>query len=88
MKIGILITGHTPDKLVGECGSYGDMFENLLKDESFTFAQYTVLEGNFPNLDDCDGYVITGSKFGAYDCLDWIPRLEKFIRNCFDTDIV
>ena len=86
MKIGILITGHTPDKLVDEFGSYGDMFENLLQDESFTFAQYTVLEGNFPNLDDCDGYVITGSKFGAYDCLDWIPRLEKFIRNCFDTD--
>ena len=87
MKIGILITGHTPDRLANEFGSYGDMFENLLQDETFTFEQYTVLEGDFPELNACDGYVITGSKFGVYDCLGWIQRLEEFIRNCFKKDI-
>ena len=31
---------------------------------------------------DFDGYVITGSKHGAYDDLPWIPPLEEFIREC------
>ncbi len=86
MKIGILITGHLPEKLADDFGNYGDMFESLLQDEGFTFAKYTVLENHFPKLDDCDGYIITGSKYGVYENLEWIPKLEKFIRNCFKTN--
>ena len=86
MKIGILITGHLPEQLADDFGNYGDMFESLLQDEGFTFAKYTVLENHFPNLYDCDGYIITGSKYGVYENLEWIPKLEKFIRNCFKTN--
>ena len=87
MKIGILITGHPPENLIEEFGNYGDMFAQLLEDKNFTFSTYTVLENTFPKLNDCDGYIITGSKFGVYDDLTWIPRLEEFIRNCFNTAI-
>ena len=79
MKIGILITGHLPEQLADDFGNYGDMFESLLQDEGFTFAKYTVLENHFPNLDDCDGYIITGSKYGVYENLEWIPKLEKLL---------
>lgn len=87
MKIGILITGHIPEQLSDDFGNYGDMFESLLQDEDFTFAQYTVLENKFPNLGDCDGYIITGSKYGVYENLEWIQKLETFIRKCFNANI-
>ncbi|MEO0692966.1 MAG: type 1 glutamine amidotransferase, partial [Pseudomonadota bacterium] len=38
----------------------------------------------FPNsVHDCDGWLITGSKHGAYEDLPWIPRLEGFLRDAY-----
>ena len=85
MKIGILQTGHSPDELKDDLGDYGDMFVKLLGDQGFEFEIFSVVDNQFPaSVDDADGWLITGSKHGAYEDHDWIPPLEDLIREIAD----
>ena len=82
MKIGILQTGHAPDALIAATGDYDQMFRELLGGHGFDFETYAVVDGRFPaGADACDGWVITGSRHGAYEDHDWIPPLEALIRD-------
>ncbi len=82
MKIGILITGHPPEPL-SQNGRYDAYFKRLLGDETFTYASWAVVDGEIPDsVSDADGWLITGSRHGAYEDHDWIPPLEDFIRAC------
>ncbi len=82
MKIGILETDIVDENVIGKYGSYPDMFSNLLLaiDNSLCFQTYQVINFEYPSaIDECDAYLITGSKFSAYDNEPWINRLKKFI---------
>jgi len=84
MKIGILLTGHVPDEVVDTLGAYPQMMMTLLAGHDFTFETFTVVDGHFPqSVDDADGWLITGSKHGAYEDHAWIPPLEQFIRDTY-----
>lgn len=84
MKIGILQTGRAPNDLVAEHGDYDGMFRTLLAGRGFTFETYPVLDGVFPNsVDEADGWLITGSRFGAYEDHPWIAPLEEFLRAAY-----
>lgn len=81
MKIGILQTGHSPDEFKEELGDYGKMFEKLLDGHGFEFVTFSVVDQEFPaSVEDADGWLITGSKHGAYEDHPWIPQLEDLIR--------
>ena len=81
MKIGILLTGHAPDIVLGELGDYDTMFARLLAGHGFDYQAWAVVDGDFPpGPDAADGWLISGSKHGAYEDHDWIPPLEDFIR--------
>ncbi|SFS40651.1 GMP synthase (glutamine-hydrolysing) [Sulfitobacter marinus] len=80
MKIGILQTGHSPDNMKDQLGDYGEMFTKLLGGHDFDFQIWSVVDGDFPaSAVDADAWLITGSKFGAYEDHDWIPPLEQLI---------
>lgn len=84
MLIGILQTGHAPDALVARSGTYPDMFERLLADQGFQFRTYSVVEMEFPaSINDCDGWLLTGSRHGAYEDHPFIAPLEAFIRDAY-----
>lgn len=84
MLIGILQTGLAPEALSDQMGDYPDMFARLLDGHGFTFRTYRVVDGQFPaSVHDCDGWLITGSRHGAYEDHPWIPPLEDFIRTAF-----
>ena len=84
MLIGILQTGLAPEALSDEMGDYPDMFARLLDGYGFTFRTYRVVDGQFPDsVTSCEGWLITGSRHGAYEDHPWIPPLEDFIRNAF-----
>jgi GMP synthase-like glutamine amidotransferase len=84
MKIGILQTGLAPDALKDEMGDYPDMFARLLAGHGFTFQTFRVVDGEFPaSVMECDGWLITGSRHGAYEDHPWIPPLEQFIRDAY-----
>lgn len=84
MLIGILQTGLAPENLASDLGDYPDMFARLLDGNGFDFRTFRVVEGEFPkSVTECDGWLITGSRHGAYEDHDWIPPLEQFIRDAF-----
>uniref|UniRef100_UPI003B516FE7 type 1 glutamine amidotransferase n=1 Tax=Roseovarius indicus TaxID=540747 RepID=UPI003B516FE7 len=81
MKIGILMTGHAVPELQERAGDYDAMFARLLAGRGFEFETYNVVDEQYPSAPDaCDGWLITGSKHGAYEDHPWIPPLEEFIR--------
>jgi GMP synthase-like glutamine amidotransferase len=81
MKIGILQTGDAPDALRPAHGNYPDLFQRLLADQGFGFRTWRVLDMDFPaSPHDAEGWLITGSRFGAYEDHAFIPPLEDFIR--------
>ncbi|MFD2738993.1 type 1 glutamine amidotransferase [Sulfitobacter aestuarii] len=84
MKIGILQTGHSPDDFKKQLGDYGEMFTKLLDGHGFDFEIFSVVDNIFPDsITAAEGWLITGSKHGAYEDHDWIPPLEDFIRETY-----
>ena len=79
MRIGILETGRPPEDLA-QHGSYAQMFERLLGPK-LDYVVYPVIDDVFPErVDEVDGWLVTGSRFGVYDDAPWIRRLEAFLR--------
>ncbi|WP_299301963.1 type 1 glutamine amidotransferase [uncultured Litoreibacter sp.] len=84
MKIGILECGHTMSEVKSKHGTFPQMFERLLRHGNFTFASYDVEFMQFPqSVEECDGWLLTGSKHGAYEDHPFIPPLEEFIRTAY-----
>jgi len=83
MKIGILNADAVKAEFVAEFGEYPDMFSRLLMavDPDAEFVTYEVMNGEYPaDIDEVDGYLITGSKLSVYDDVDWINTLKNFVR--------
>ncbi|KUJ16897.1 class I glutamine amidotransferase-like protein [Mollisia scopiformis] len=78
-------------------GTYGDIFEALLRDAAFhtqgvpeldlEFSSFDCVRGNLPtveNLDGVDGIIITGSAASAYDNAPWIHSLIEFTKELYN----
>jgi GMP synthase-like glutamine amidotransferase len=88
MKIGILQAGHSPDTLIEAYGDYGELFRAILADQGLDGEVWSVVDDDFPDsVQDCDGWLITGSRHGAYDDLPFIAPLEEFIRDAYAAGI-
>ena len=84
MLIGILQTGQAPEVLRTEMGDYPEMFVRLLANRGLTFKSFHVEGMEFPkDVHECDGWLITGSRHGAYEDHPFIRPLEDFIRKAF-----
>ncbi|GGL76727.1 type 1 glutamine amidotransferase [Wenxinia marina] len=81
MLIGILQAGHAPAGLVPGDAGYSRLFQDLLAGHDFTFRTWNVVDMEFPDgPGDADGWLITGSRHGAYEDLPFIAPLEDLIR--------
>jgi len=88
MKIGILQTGIAAEQLAPIHGDYPDNFVQLLHGRGFEFEAFKVVNGVFPDsINDFEGWLITGSKHGAYEDHPWIPPLEEMIRDIYAADL-
>ena len=86
MRLGILEAGRSPDPLGARHGHGPEMFDRLLRPwaPELRLEAFAVLEGRFPDdPSQCDAWLITGSKHGAYDPEPWIPPLEAFLRRAY-----
>lgn len=87
MIIGILQVDSVLPKFRDRFENYPEMFHELLTsvarpDEVLEFIDYDVQNAELPvHLDECDGYLITGSKDSVYDDLAWIKDLEAFVQS-------
>lgn len=87
MIVGVLQADSVLAQFQEKHGNYPEMFRRTLGrvDPGVEFKDYNVELGEYPsNLDDCDGYVITGSKKSVYDDEPWIQHLSDFVRALHD----
>lgn len=88
MKIGVLEAGPSLDQYDLKLGNYTQMYRDLIGADQFGFQGYRVYEGDFPaTINEQDGWLISGSRFGAYEDLDWIPKLEALIQQIHSAKI-
>ena len=90
MKIGILETGLINEKLSDRFDPYPVMFASLLDraGQDFEYQAYSVVRSEMPgSIHDCDGWLITGSRHGAHEKLDWMLALEGFIRELYSASV-
>jgi GMP synthase-like glutamine amidotransferase len=84
MRIGILRTDSVRPEFQGEFGDYPAMFRAMLAgaaDIAIEFRDYDVQHGEYPaSMDECDAYLITGSRHSVYEDQPWIHRLADFVR--------
>ena len=83
LTLGILLTDHVVPKLIEKHGDQDVFYEYIFNkvDPSINLKVYDVVIDEYPNnIDECDGYIITGSKLSTYDDVDWIKTLEEYIR--------
>ncbi|WP_295048159.1 type 1 glutamine amidotransferase [uncultured Paracoccus sp.] len=84
MRIGILQCGQAPAELRQDMGDYPDMFVRLLDGRGFQFRTWHVEAMDFPaSIHEADGWLLTGSRHGAYEDHGFIPPLEHFIRDAY-----
>jgi GMP synthase (glutamine-hydrolysing) len=80
--LGILKADSVNPDLQIAHGDYTDMFQAIFRaaDPTLTFNIYDVLAFQYPDdIDECDGYLITGSRHSVYEPLPWIQRLGEFV---------
>ena len=87
MKIGILKADSAPRQFQPTHGDYPEMIVQVLADGASQldldadFETWDVERGCYPaSSDDCDAYVITGSRKSVYDDEPWIATLADYIR--------
>lgn len=83
MKIGILEAGLLREEMAERFDPYPVMFERFvgLAGHAFEFEAFSVICGEMPpSIYACDGWLITGSRHGVYDQLEWMAPLQDFIR--------
>ncbi|WP_067514874.1 glutamine amidotransferase-related protein [Endozoicomonas ascidiicola] len=87
MNIGLLLCDDVHPELQKIYGNYPEMFATLLQqvEPSIELTTWRLIDMEFPSsVDECDGWIISGSKHGANDDLPWIAPLEAFVRVVFE----
>jgi GMP synthase-like glutamine amidotransferase len=90
MKIGILETGLLREQLTDRFDPYPIMFDHFLNlaGGALEIEGFSVIRGEMPtSITECDGWLITGSRHGVYENLDWMIELQSFIRDIAANDI-
>jgi GMP synthase-like glutamine amidotransferase len=82
LRIGLLICDHVLPEFIDIAGDYPDMFERLFGDHpGVELVAYDLPAGRFPgSLNECDGWITTGSKRSVYEDEDWILRFADLVR--------
>ena len=88
MLIGILQCGHFPAADGFPDKTYGDLYADMLAGRGLSFRTWSVVDLEFPDsVHAADGWLVSGSKHGAYDDEPFIPRLEAFLREAYAADV-
>jgi len=83
MRIGIL-QNDTATPAMLPFGDMPDLFARFLGGRGFSFETFRCHEGVFPgSVADCDGWLLTGSRDGAYEDKAYIAPLQAFIRAAY-----
>jgi GMP synthase-like glutamine amidotransferase len=86
ITFGVLVCDSVKPELQSIAGDYPDMFSSLFRDyppaqARVSLRYYDVRVGHYPEaLDECHGYLTTGSAASVNDDDPWIATLTQFIQ--------
>ncbi|ASP40529.1 hypothetical protein CHH28_18465 [Bacterioplanes sanyensis] len=86
LRLGLLETDELYDDLIDDYRSYGWMFRRFFEalGAKWQYRHYHIQQGQWPQQwDECDAWLITGSKSGVYDDAPWIPQLQQWIQQAY-----
>ena len=85
LRLGLLQCDTVRPALSARHGDYPALYARLLGDE-VDWTVFHVVNGPVPDEPAlCDGWLVSGSRHGAYEGHDWIPPLEALIRRIHGT---
>lgn len=87
LQIGLLQCGYiAPDVAAGH-GDYPEAFADLLGPQGVDLVTYDVQQGPVPTDPRAHhGWLVSGSASSAYDDLQWIPPVERFLRRLVEVE--
>lgn len=85
-RLGLVQCGYIPPALVPTHGDYPEAFNALFAPHDLDLVTYEVQRGPLPDHRSCDGWLISGSANSAYEPLEWITRLEHFLRGLIEAE--
>lgn len=99
IRLAILEADQPLPQTLATYKGYSGVFKRLLSraaeslglpfDSVFDVSVFSVWEANvYPEIDDIDAVLITGSKFSAYDPVAWITRLTEFTKKAIESNRV
>lgn len=86
-EIGLLVCDHLdPDVADAVGGDYETkLFPEVFAPHGVRFRAFDLTAGEFPvSVDECDGWMTTGSRFSAYDDIAWIHQLSALLADIVD----
>ena len=98
LRIAVLECDTPLDSIRGRYGGYGRIFKALLEAGAINDPRLSVQPNHgleitkfdvvgteqYPNLDDIDAVLLTGSKYNAFDNDPWIVKLVEFTRRVLE----
>lgn len=90
LRIGILECDHIDPELKDKYGDYQEMFDDLvhLQDKDIQLSVYDLTVGQLPlDLNACDAYIITGSRYGVYEDIPWIFDAKQLVKRIYEAKI-
>lgn len=88
-RLGFLLCDHAIDHLANQFGDYPEMFERAFGEvsDAISWTVYDVTQGQLPtDINSNDGYLISGSRHGAYEELPWIAPLAELVVSLGELD--
>lgn len=86
MRVGLLECDHVAEQYRSHTPDYAELFAGLFPD--FELVPYDVIGGVVPATpDECDGWLVTGSRHSVYDDEPWIEPAAAFVRDVAKTDV-
>ena len=84
ITLGIIKADEVDEELQDKFGDTDGMFQRMFSAagvEYLSIRSYDARSYNYPNrLDECDGYLIAGSRYCAFSNTPWIQQLIEFVR--------
>ena len=90
LDVGLLLCDDIDEADQDQYGTYHGMFQSALDPDAHTIHLTAIrcFEGEaLPAPQEFDGYVISGSRYSVYEDRPWIQSLQRFVVDCWQSDV-
>jgi len=85
-RIAILSAGPGLPEIVTKYGHSSNWIPDILSKYNIDFIERKVYNNDLGDIDEADGWIITGSKYSIYEDISWIDDLKLYVSKLIDTN--